>query len=183
MDNGLVSGFEPSGYPQQIYGSEPKLEIPRTGGMISSDVLPDNSQLKPCSDEFTDNGFLHSENDPDTPSLPPGLEENDHNDFCRVDFDEDSSMPLIVDLATVGLRILARLAVKPPNKSTALSCKTIMKYFCIYGIDLDSLWLPRESYFYSRAQHFVNASVNSFQSVNNNFDNTLNSLHPMTLLT
>ena len=145
MDNGLVSGFEPSGYPQQIYGSEPKLEIPRTGGMISSDVLPDNSQRKPCSDEFTDNGFLHSENDPDTPSLPPGLEENDHNDFRHVDFDEYSSMTPIVDLDAAGLRRLARLYGKPPNKSTFLSCKIIIKCFCVYGIALVSLWSPRES--------------------------------------
>ena len=46
--------------PQQIYGSEPKLEVPRTGGVISSDVLPDNGQLKPCSDGLPDNFFSHS---------------------------------------------------------------------------------------------------------------------------
>ena len=34
LDNGLVSGLEPSGDPQQIYGSKPKLEVPRTGGII-----------------------------------------------------------------------------------------------------------------------------------------------------
>ena len=45
LDNGLVSGFEPSGDPQQMYGSEPKLEVPSTGDMISSDVLP-NKVLK-----------------------------------------------------------------------------------------------------------------------------------------
>ena len=56
-----------------MYGSEPKLEVPRTGVMISSDVLPDNGQLEPCSENLPDNGFSHSETDPDTPSLPPGL--------------------------------------------------------------------------------------------------------------
>ena len=55
-----------------MYDYEPKLEVPRTGGMISSDVLPDNGQLEPCSDDLPDNGFLHSETDPDTPSLTPG---------------------------------------------------------------------------------------------------------------
>ena len=45
LDNDLVSGFEPSGYPQQICGYETKQEVPRTGGMISSDVLPANGQL------------------------------------------------------------------------------------------------------------------------------------------
>ena len=45
LDNGLVSGFQPSGDPQQMYGSETKLEVTRTGGMIISEVLPDNGQL------------------------------------------------------------------------------------------------------------------------------------------
>ena len=86
-----------------MYGSELKLEVPRTGGMISSDVLPDNGQLESCSDNLPDNGFLHSETDPDTPYLPIGLEETDHNYFCHVDFDEASIIPRIVDLATTGL--------------------------------------------------------------------------------
>ena len=34
LDNGLVRGFKPSGYPQQMNGSEIRLEVPRTGGMI-----------------------------------------------------------------------------------------------------------------------------------------------------
>ena len=61
LDNGIVSGFKPSGYPQKMYDYEPKLEVPRTGGMISSDVLPDNGQLEPRSDDLPDNGLLHSE--------------------------------------------------------------------------------------------------------------------------
>ena len=150
--------------------------------MLSSDVLPDNSQLEPFSDDLTYNGFSHSETDPDTPSLLPGLEDTDHNVFCRVVFDEYSSMPLIVDLATAGLRISARLAGDPPNKSTVLSYKTIMMCFCVYGIALALLWSPRESCLHSQAQIFVNTSVNIFHSTNKNFDNTLNALHPMALL-
>ena len=76
-----------------MYGSEPKLEVPHTVSMISSDVLPDNGKLEPCSEILPDNGLFHSETDPDTTSLPPVLEETDHNDFCHVDFDEASSMP------------------------------------------------------------------------------------------
>ena len=101
-----------------------------------------------------DNGVLHSKTDTDTPSLPPGLEETDHNNFCHVDFDEYSSMPPIVDIATSGLQISARLAGKLPNKSPRLSCKTIMKCLCVYGIPLASLWLPREISLHSRAQIF-----------------------------
>ena len=88
-DNGLVSGFKTSGDPQQMYGFEPNLEVPRTGVMISSDVVPANGQLEPCLEDLPDNGFLHSEADPETPSLTTGLEETDHNDFRHVDFDED----------------------------------------------------------------------------------------------
>ena len=106
-----------------MYGYEPKFEVPRTGGMISSDILPANGQLEPCSYDLPDNGFPHSETDPDTPSLPPGLEGTDNNDFCHLDFDENSSMHLIVDLATVGLRRSACLDGKPPNKSTVFHAK------------------------------------------------------------
>ena len=130
-------------------GYEPKLEVPRTVGMISSDVLPDNSQLEPCSDDLSDNGFLHSETDPDIPSLPPGLEEIDHNYFCHVYFDEDSSIPPIVDLSTSVLQRSSRLSGKPTNKINVFSCKTIMKIFCVYGISLALSWLPREIYLHS----------------------------------
>ena len=65
---------------------------------------------------LTRNGFYHSETDPDTPYLPPGLEETDHNDFRHIDFDRDSSMPLIVDIATAGLKRSARISGKPLKK-------------------------------------------------------------------
>ena len=93
--------------------------------MISSNVFPDNVQLEPCSENLPENSFLHSETDPDTSSLLPGLEDTDHNDLRHVDFYEDSSMPLIVDLATTGLRRSARLYGKPPNKSTVFHEKQL----------------------------------------------------------
>ena len=61
-----------------MHGSEPKLEVSRTGGMIISSILPDNSKLEPCSDDLSDNDSSHSEIDPDTTSLPPGLDDTDH---------------------------------------------------------------------------------------------------------
>ena len=54
--------------------------------MISSNVLPDNGQMGPRSNNLPDNGFSHSETNPDTLSIPPGLEDTDHNVFCHVDF-------------------------------------------------------------------------------------------------
>ena len=91
-------------------------------------------------------------------------------------------MPLIVNLETAGLLRLDFISGKPPNKSTVLSCKTIMKCFCVYGIALSSLWQPRESSMQSQAQIVANASVNTFHSADKNFDNTLNALYPMELL-
>ena len=111
--------------------------------MISYDVLPDNGQMEPCSGNLPDNGFSYSETDPDTSSLPPGLEYNAHNNFCHIYYDEDSSMTPNFDLATTCLRRSDRISGKPPNKSTILSCKKVMKCLCVYGIALDSLWLPR----------------------------------------
>ena len=69
-----------------MYGSESKLEVPRTGVMIISKVLSDNGQLEPCSNNLPHNRFSHSEIAPYTLSLTPGLEDTDHNDFCHVDF-------------------------------------------------------------------------------------------------
>ena len=108
--------------------------------MISSNILPDSGQLEPCYDDLPDNGFSHSETDPDTTSLSPGLKETNQNDFLHVDFEEDSSIPLIADRATAGLLRSTRLNGKPPNKSTVFSYKIIMKCFCVYGIALASLW-------------------------------------------
>ena len=57
-----------------------------------------------------------------------------------------------------------------------------MKCFCFYGIALALLWLPMESSLHSRAQNFVNASVNKFHSEDKNFDNTSNDIHQRALL-
>ena len=91
-------------------------------------------------------------------------------------------MPSIIDLDTAGLQRSAHISGKPPNKSNILSCKTMMKFFCVYGIALASLWPPRESSLHYRAQNFVNTSVNEFQYEIKNFDKKLNALNPMELL-
>ena len=57
-----------------------------------------------------------------------------------------------------------------------------MKCFCVFGVAMVSLWTPGESSLYCQTQKLVFASVNTFHSVNQNFDSTLNALHPMSLL-
>ena len=63
--------------------------------------------------------------DPDTPYIPPGLEETDDNYKLHVDFDEYSSIPLVVYLATADLQILACFDGKPPNKRTVFDAKKL----------------------------------------------------------
>ena len=63
--------------------------------------------------------------DPDTPYILPGLEETDDNYKRHVDFDEDPSIPLIVDIATAGLQILACFDGKPPNKRSVFDAKKL----------------------------------------------------------
>ena len=58
-----------------------------------------------------------------------------------------------------------------------------MKCFCVFGVAMASLWNPGESSLYCQTQKIVFASVNTFHSANQNFDSTLNALHPMSLLT
>ena len=57
-----------------------------------------------------------------------------------------------------------------------------MKCFCVFVVAMTSLWTPRESSLYCQTQKLVFASVNTFHSANQNFDRTLNALHPMVLL-
>ena len=57
-----------------------------------------------------------------------------------------------------------------------------MKCFCVFGIALASLWTPGESSLHCRVQNLVFASVNFFDSANQNFDSTLNALHPIAFL-
>ena len=57
-----------------------------------------------------------------------------------------------------------------------------MKCFCVFGLAMTSLLTPGESSLYCQTQKLVFASVNKFYSANQNFDSTLNALHPMSLL-
>ena len=47
---------------------------------------------------------------------------------------------------------------------------------------MTSLWTPGESSVSCQTQKLVFASVNTFHSANQNFDSTLNALHPMAIL-
>ena len=58
-----------------------------------------------------------------------------------------------------------------------------MKCFCVFGVAMTSLWTQGGSSLYCQTQKLVFASVNTFHWDNQNFDSTLNSLHPMALLT
>ena len=54
--------------------------------------------------------------------------------------------------------------------------------FCVFGVAMTSLWTPGENSLYCQTQKLIFASVNKFNSANQNFDSTLNALHPMALL-
>ena len=113
----------------------------------------------------------------------PNLEDTANHDNCHIAFNEDSSMPSIIDLATSGLWRSHCIATKESEKiHSSLSCNTIMKCFCVFVVAMASLWTPGESSFYFQTQKLVLASVNKFHSANQNFDSTLNALHPMALL-
>ena len=92
-------------------------------------------------------------------------------------------MPSIINLETTGLRRSPHIAAKEPEKNhSSLSCNTIMKCFCVFGVAMTSLWTPGESSLYCQTQKLVFVSVNTFHSANQFFDSTLNALHPMALL-
>ena len=113
----------------------------------------------------------------------PNLEDTANNNNGRIDFNDNSSMPSIIDLVTSGLRQSPRIAAKElENIHSTLLCNTIMKCFYVFGVAMASLWTPGESSLYCRTQNLVFASVNTFHSANQNFDRTLNALHPMALL-
>ena len=70
----------------------------------------------------------------------PNLEDTDNNYNCHIDFNEDSSMPSIIDLSTAGLIRSPRIAAKESDKNhSVLSCNTIMKCFCVFGVAMASL--------------------------------------------
>ena len=113
----------------------------------------------------------------------PNLEDTANNDNGHIDFNNNSSMPSIINLATTGLQRSPHIAAKESEKNhSSLSCNTIMKCFCVFGVAMTSLWTPGESSLYCQTQKLVFASVNTFHSANQNFDSTLNALHQMALL-
>ena len=73
----------------------------------------------------------------------PNLEDTANNNNGHIDFNDNSSMPLIMDLATAGLRRSPCIAAKESEKiHSSLSCNTIMKCFCVFGVTMTSLWNP-----------------------------------------
>ena len=117
-------------------------------------------------------------------SESPNLEDTANNDNGHIDFNNNLSMPSIINLATTGLRRLPRIAAKESEKiHSSLSCNTIMKCFYVFGVAMTSLWTPGETSLYCQTQKLIFASVNIFHSANQNFDSTLIDLHPMALLT
>ena len=81
----------------------------------------------------------------------PNLEDTANNDNGHIDFNNNSSMPSIIDLATSGLRRSPRIAAKESEKNhSSLLCNTIMKCFCVFGVAMTSLWTPGESSLYCR---------------------------------
>ena len=57
-----------------------------------------------------------------------------------------------------------------------------MKCFCVFGVEMASLWTPGESSLYCQTQNLVFDSANTFHSDDQYFDSTLNALQPMPLL-
>ena len=113
----------------------------------------------------------------------PILEDNANNDNGHIDFNNNLSIPSIIDLSTSELRRSPRFAAKESEKNhSSLSCNTTMKCFCVFGVTMTSLRTPGESSLYCQTQKLVFASVNTFHLANQNFDSTLNALQPMALL-
>ena len=113
----------------------------------------------------------------------PNLEDTDNNDYGHIDFNDNSSMPSIIDPETSGLRQSPRIAAKESETfHSSLSCNINMKCFCVFGVAITSMWTPGESSLHCQTQKLVFASVNRFHLANQNFDSTLNALHPMVLL-
>ena len=70
----------------------------------------------------------------------PNLEDTANNDNGHIKFNDNSSMPSIINLATTGLRRSPRIAKKESEKNhSSLSCNTIMKCFCVFGVAMTSL--------------------------------------------
>ena len=91
-----------------------------------------------------------------------------------------SLMPPMLDLKTAEPRRSPRIAAH--EQKPWYKCNVIYKCFCVLSVAAVLSWSPDASSLHSRGQNLVFATVNSFHSANQNFDNTLNNLHPMALL-
>ena len=96
-----------------------------------------------------------------------------------IDFGE-SEMPPIIDLQRAGLRRSPRLAAQ--QAKPWYKCNLISRCFCVLLAATTLNWAPSVDYIHSRGQNLVFGTVNAFHTANQNFDNTLNHLHPMALL-
>ena len=97
----------------------------------------------------------------------------------KIEF-SDSKMPPILDLQQAGLRRSPRIAAQ--QKKPWYKCNLIAKSFCFLTVATTLHWAPSFNSLHSSGQNLVYATVNSFHSANQNFDNTLNMLHPMALM-
>ena len=104
-----------------------------------------------------------------------------NNKFVSFEYTEVGSlMPPMLDLKTAGLRRSPRIAAH--EQKPWYKCNVIYKCFCVLSVAAVLSWSPDASSLHSRGQNLVFATVNSFHSANQNFENTLKILHPMALL-
>ena len=97
-----------------------------------------------------------------------------------VSFEAGSLMPPMRNLKTAGLRRSPRIAAQ--ERKPWHRCNAIYKCFCVLSVAAVLSWSPDASSLHSRGQNLVFATVDSFHAANQNFDSTLNNLHPMALL-
>ena len=113
------------------------------------------------------------------PTLP--IAPDDHSSALNlVNFDNDSSMPPIIDFSTAGLRRSSRKR----TKSNGLTFGSFFVKICAFGLALirSSTWNPVFGVTYSPAQNMAFATVNRFHDANRCFGGSLNCHHPMALL-
>ena len=96
-----------------------------------------------------------------------------------LDFGNDSEMPPMLNLQKAGLRRSPRIAAQ--QSRPWYKCNLISRCFCVLLVATTLSWSPSVDTIHSRGQNLIFAEVNSFHSVNQNVDNTLNVLHPMAL--
>ena len=97
-----------------------------------------------------------------------------------VGFGEGSDMPPMLNLQTAGL---SRSPRTTKLKRPWYKCNLISKLFCILTMTTTLQLTPTLSDVYTGAENMVFSAVHSYHATNQLFDDTLNSLHPMTLAT